>query len=74
MKEVEERFQQPVETLLPEIINQHGLTHAAAELGVSAATISYWMLKLGIQCRVALSGMGVDPSVLALGVAAEHSV
>ena len=56
MKEVEERFQQPVETLLPEMVNQHGLTHAATELGVSNATISYWMLKLGIQYRrVAIS-------------------
>ena len=56
MKGVEERFQQPLETLLPEMVNQHGLSHAATELEVSAATVSYWMLKLGIQYRrVALS-------------------
>lgn len=56
MQAVEEKFQRSLETLLPDMVNQHGLTHAAVELGVSTATISYWMLKLGIQYRrVALS-------------------
>ena len=56
MQRVEAKFQRPLETLLPEMINQQGLTHTAADLGVSTATVSYWMLKLGIQYRrVALS-------------------
>ena len=51
MRGVEETFQRPLETLLPEMVNQHGLSHAATELGVSTATLSYWMLKLGIRYR-----------------------
>ena len=51
MRGVEENFQRPLETLLPEMVNLHGLSHAAIELGVSTATLSYWMLKLGIQYR-----------------------
>ena len=51
MKAVEEKFQRPLETLLPEMVNLHGLTDTAIELEVSTATISYWMLKLGIQYR-----------------------
>ncbi len=51
MRDVEERFQRPLERLVPEMVNQHGLSHAAAELGVSAATLGYWMLKLGIRYR-----------------------
>ena len=51
MRGVEEKFQRPLETLLPEMVNQHGLSHAATELGVNTATLSYWMLKLGIRYR-----------------------
>ena len=51
MRGVEETFQRPLETLLPEMVNQHGLSHAATELGLSIATLSYWMLKLGIRYR-----------------------
>ncbi len=48
MKEVESKFQRPLENLLLDLVNQHG---AASELGVSKATIGYWMLKLGIRYR-----------------------
>lgn len=51
MREVEEKFQRPLEKLLPELVNQHGLSHAASELGVSPATLGYWMLKMGIRYR-----------------------
>jgi hypothetical protein len=51
MQEVEAKFQRPLEKLLPDLVNQRGLSAAAAELGVSAATLGYWMLKLGIQYR-----------------------
>ena len=51
MRDVEERFQRPLERLVPEMVNQHGLSHAAGELGVSPATLGYWMLKLGIRYR-----------------------
>ncbi len=42
---------QPLERLLPEMINEHGLTATAAQLGVSKATLGYWLLKLGINVR-----------------------
>ncbi len=51
MRDVEERYQRPVENLVPEMVNQQGLSAAAAELGVSTATLGYWMLKLGIRYR-----------------------
>lgn len=51
MLQVEEKFQRPLERLLPEMVNQHGLSHAATELGLSTPTMSYWMLKLGISYR-----------------------
>ncbi len=51
MVQVEEQFHQPLERLLPEMINQHGLSATAAELEVSKATLSYWLLKLGINVR-----------------------
>lgn len=56
MLQIEEKFQRPLERLLPEMVNQHGLSHAATELGLSTPTMSYWMLKRGISYRkVALS-------------------
>ncbi len=51
MREVEERFHQPLERLLPEKINENGLSATAAELEVSKATLGYWLLKLGINVR-----------------------
>lgn len=51
MQSVEEKFQRPLERLLPELVNQHGLSRAASELGGSISTMSYWMLKLGIRYR-----------------------
>ncbi len=51
MTQVEDRFHQPLERLLPEMINEYGLTVTAAQLEVSKATLSYWLLKLGINVR-----------------------
>ena len=42
---------QPLEKLLPEMINADGLIATAASLGVSKATLGYWLLKLGINVR-----------------------
>ncbi len=41
----------PLERLLPEMVNQLGLSGTADELGVSKATLGYWLLKLGINVR-----------------------
>lgn len=42
---------QPLERLLPEMLNEQGLTATAVALGVSKATLGYWLLKLGIAVR-----------------------
>ncbi len=51
MQEVEQRHNQPLERLLPEMINDRGLTATAQSLEVSKATLGYWLLKLGIDVR-----------------------
>ena len=51
MLRVEELHQQPTESLLPAMINEKGLSATAAELGISKATLGYWLLKLRIEVR-----------------------
>ena len=51
MLRVEKEFDRPLERLLPELVNDQGLTGTADVLGVSKATLGYWMLKLGINVR-----------------------
>ena len=48
---VEEQFQQTLEKMLPEMVTEYGLTATADELGVSKATLGYWLLKLGINVQ-----------------------
>ena len=56
MLEVEERYGVPLEEMLPELVTEHGLTGTAGCLGVSKATLGYWLLKLDIIVhRVALA-------------------
>ena len=56
MLKIEKQFQRPLDKLLPERVNEIGLSQTADELGVSKATLGYWLLKLGINVRrVALS-------------------
>ena len=51
MQRVEDSYQRPLERLLPEMVNEMGLSITAQELGVSKATLGYWLLKLGINVR-----------------------
>ena len=52
MQRVErEHAGRPLERLLPEMVNELGLSGTADELGVSKATLGYWLLKLGINVR-----------------------
>ena len=51
MRSVEEKHGQPLETLVPHLVNDVGMSRAATQLGVSPATLGYWMLKMGIQYR-----------------------
>lgn len=57
MKRVEQAHNnQPLERLLPQMINDQGLTDTASALKVSKGTLGYWLLKLGINVqRVALA-------------------
>ncbi|MCH8109801.1 MAG: hypothetical protein IIB15_06700 [Chloroflexi bacterium] len=56
MAAVEAEFHQPLEKILPEMVTERGLSSTAEELGVSKATLGYWLLKLGINVkRVALA-------------------
>ena len=48
---VEKEQGRSLERLLPEMVNKLGLTRTAEELGVSRATLTYWLLKLGIGVR-----------------------
>ncbi len=51
MQRVEKEHQRPLERLLPEMVNERGLSATAEELKVSKATLGYWLLKLGINVR-----------------------
>ena len=51
MQRVEDSYQRSLERLLPEMVNEKGLSVTAEELGVSKATLGYWLLKLGINVR-----------------------
>ena len=51
MQRVENDHQRPLERLLPEMVNEIGLSSTAEELGVSKATLGYWLLKLRIEVR-----------------------
>ena len=56
MMAVEERLHQPLEKVLPEMITEQGQSATADELGISKATLGYWLLRLGITVhRVALA-------------------
>ena len=56
MAAVEARYHQSLEKILPEMVTDHGLSATADQLGVSKATLGYWLLKLGINVkRVALA-------------------
>ena len=51
MLRVEKQNGRSLEELLPERVNDVGLSATAEELGVSKATLGYWLLKLGISVR-----------------------
>ncbi len=51
MVAVEEQLGQPLVKVLPEMITEEGLSATADRLGVSKATLGYWLLKLGINVR-----------------------
>ena len=53
---VEKKYRRPLVWLLPELINDNGLTLTAKELGIGKALLGYWLLKLQIRVvRIALA-------------------
>ena len=64
MKQVEDRYDRPLEELLPELYNEKGLPAMAAELGVSKGTVWYWLLKFGINVRRVALSPGDDVEVV----------
>ena len=55
MLNVEKKFKRQLEDLLPEMVNESGLSATANRLGLSKATVGYWLLKFQIRVeRVAL--------------------
>ncbi len=55
MKAVEKKNRRDLEDLLPEMVNEFGMSDTATRLGLSKATLGYWLLKFQIRVeRVAL--------------------
>ena len=44
-------LEKPLEQALPELVTEQGQTATAEQLGVSKATLGYWLLKLGIDVQ-----------------------
>jgi len=67
MLATEVRFNQPLETLIPQLINELGSQSAVADqLSISRATLCYWLLKLGVTvARVAVN----DTQAVTVGAA-----
>lgn len=51
MRGVEERYNQPLEKLLPRMYNEMGLPRMATVLGVSKSTVWYWMLRYRVDLK-----------------------
>lgn len=51
MTAVERKFSKPLEQMLPTMVTEQGQTATAEQLGVSKATLGYWLLKLGIDVQ-----------------------
>lgn len=46
---VEAKLGEPLEKLLPRMVTEEGLSATAEYLGVSKATLGYWLLKLNFR-------------------------
>ncbi len=55
MQAVERKYRRSLEDLLPEMVNEYGMSETADRLGLGKATLGYWLLKFQIRVeRVAL--------------------
>lgn len=51
MLKVEEERGSPLEQCLPEMVNDIGFSRTAEAVGISKATLGYWLLKMGVVIR-----------------------
>ena len=58
MRQVEEQYGSPLETLLPELYNRLGLPGMSEEMGISKGTLWYWLLKYNVSVRRVALGPG----------------
>ncbi len=48
----EREFEKPMETLLPDLVNEMGNVKAAEHLGITHGTVNRWLLVLGFTTQV----------------------
>ena len=63
MLKAEAEIGMPIEDFLPERVTDVGLTAAAKELGVSKASLGYWMLRFGITTHFIAMGPGDEVTI-----------
>ena len=63
MLKVEADTGQPLEKLLPEMVNRIGLSATADQIKVSKAALSYWILKLGMRTHRVILGPGESVTI-----------
>ena len=51
MLATEEKIGQPLEEAIPEMVTEFGIVETSKSMGVSKATLSYWILKFGFTTR-----------------------
>lgn len=51
MLDAERKIGMELEKAIPEMVNAEGITRTAEDLGVSKATLGYWMLKFRMDYR-----------------------
>ena len=49
MKQVQDKFQQPLPRLLADLQNENGAARTCEILGISKASLGYWNLKCGVR-------------------------
>lgn len=51
MLAAEEKLGMPLEKALPPLVTDNGFANTASKLGISNATLGYWMMKCGIEIQ-----------------------
>lgn len=57
MAAVERRYGQPLKQIIKRLVTEKGVSRAAEELGVSKATLGYWLLK----CQLTVQRVVLEP-------------